>query len=698
MDRRRRRRRDRMILAGANRPFELCGTAVVNIEAGAADTTAPAPITIEAYSGGVMNVTGIGPMVADVLGIECEGRVVLLAGHDNTLSGALGSATVRVVDGARLMATGTISRTNPIAATAIELSRDSVPLQASIGAEPLEPPVRIRAGQSVDVNGRTITAGPGGFLLYPRTRLRHIAILPNGADARTSVSIAAAAAPNQEGYAVDLQTWIESLGFVYADLTPEQIAVLQVAYDEATEEAAAAPTPAPEAGADEKKTVAASATGTLAANAVSQIRAELAAETTRVNAIRAICGDRHGDIAAKAIAEGWDTNRAELEVLRSSRPRLPAIHTKESGTVNTKVIEASMCMAAGINVEDAGYNEETLDRASKFRRRGLRWHAEQIAAASGKTLDADPGTMEWIRAAFSTSELSGIVGNVANKALQNAFKMAPSVAEQVTATRSHTNFQPNTVYSLALNGELQLVSKDGELKHLRMAEESRTRQVQTRGAVLSITRQDLINDDLGAFADNAQALGRKAVHSREKTLFQALNATGNGASFFTTARGNYFEGSTSNLSSTSLATAVQLFRDQVGPDGLPVMVDPTILLVPTALEQTAKELMNSQYVVGPTSAKTPSVNVWQGSFQPLVSPWLSNSTVSGSSTAWYLLGNPADLAALEIAYLNGLQTPTVEFFGMDTQPEVLGVSWRVFWDFGVALAEYRAGVKSKGAA
>ncbi len=689
----RRRRRDRMILAGANRPFELCGTAVVNIEAGAADTTAPAPITIEAYSGGVMNVTGIGPMVADVLGIECADRVVLLAGHENTLSGALGSATCRVVDGARIMATGTISRTNPIAATAIELSRDSVPLQASIGAEPLEPPVKIRGGQSIDVNGRTITAGPAGFLFYRRTRLRHIAILPNGADAQTSVSIAAAAAANQEG-SMDFQKWVESLGFVYADLTPEQVAALQVAYDESTEDAGDAP-----ASGDAPKAVAASAAGTITASAVAQIRAELAAETNRVNAIRAVCGDRHGDIAAKAIADGWDSTRAELEVLRSSRPRLPAIHTREPGAVNTKVIEASMCMAAGINVEDSGYNEETLDRANKFRRRGLRWHAEQIAAAHGKAIDADPGTMEWIRAAFSTSELSGIVGNVANKALQTAFKVAPSVAEQITATRSHTNFQPNTVYSLALNGELQLVSKDGELKHLRMAEESRTRQVQTRGAVLSITRQDLINDDLNAFADNAQALGRKAIHSREKTLFAALNATGNGASFFTAARGNYFEGASSNLQSSSLSTAVQMFRDQVGPDGLPVMVDPTILLVPTALEPVAKELMNSQYVVGPTSAKQPSANIHQNAYQVLVSPYLSNSTLSGaSSTAWYLLGNPADLAALEIAYLNGLQTPTVEFFGMDTNPEVLGVAWRVFWDFGVALAEYRAGVKSKGAA
>lgn len=685
MDRKARRRRERMILAAASQPFVLNASALVQIEAAKGDPDAPVPVSIDAYNGGVMSVAGIGPLVCDVTGVEATGPVVLLDGHTNTLAATLGSATVQAVNGERLAAHGLISRTNAIAATAIRLAAEGVPLQASIGAEPTEPPVRIRPGQTVHVNGRDITAGPAGFLLFKATRLRHIAILPNGADASTTVSIAAAAA-NNEG-AMEFQAWVESLGFVYADLTTEQLAALQVAYDEVKDdETATAPTEEPPA-----EPVAASA------DPVASIRAAAAAEATRIGMIQAACGEKHAAIAAKAIAEGWDKNKVELEVIRASRPSLPAIHAREN-TVNSKIIEASLCMGAGIPVENAGYNEETLDRAHKLRRRGLRWHAEQIAASKGISIDADPGTMPWIQAAFSTSELSGIVGNVANKALQTAFAMSPSVAEKVAAKRSHNNFYANTVYSLALNGELQVVSRDGELQHLRMTEESRTRQVQTRGAVLSITRADIINDDLNAFADNAQALGRKAAHSREKVLFTALNATGNGASFFTSARGNYFEGASTNLQSSSLATAVQMFRDQVGPDGLPVMVEPSILLVPTALEVTAKELMSSQYLLGPTSGKNPSANVWQGAFTPLVSTWLGSTAISGSSTAWYLLGNPADVAAIEIAYLAGQETPNVEFFGMDSNPEVLGVSWRVFYDFGVALGEYRAGVKSKGAA
>ena len=56
------------------------------------------------------------------------------------------------------------------------------------------------------------------------------------------------------------------------------------------------------------------------------------------------------------------------------------------------------------------------------------------------------------------------------------------------------------------------------------------------------------------------------------------------------------------------------------------------------------------------------------------------------------------MPAFEIAYLNGVETPTVEFFGIEVDPATLGVTWRVFYDFGAARAEYRAGVKSKGAA
>ena len=102
-----------------------------------------------------------------------------------------------------------------------------------------------------------------------------------------------------------------------------------------------------------------------------------------------------------------------------------------------------------------------------------------------------------------------------------------------------------------------------------------------------------------------------------------------------------------------------------------------------------------------TSAKSvqSNANVHANEYRVLSSPFLKNANLAGySALAWYLLANPGAAAAFEIAYLNGVQQPTIQYFGIDTDPDRLGVTWQMFWDFGVNTAEYRAAVKSKGAA
>ena len=56
----------------------------------------------------------------------------------------------------------------------------------------------------------------------------------------------------------------------------------------------------------------------------SDMRQAAAAETRRIAAIRKLCAGEHAEIEAKAIDEGWDLPRCELEVLRTSRPSAPA--------------------------------------------------------------------------------------------------------------------------------------------------------------------------------------------------------------------------------------------------------------------------------------------------------------------------------------------------------------------------------------
>ncbi|MEX0715445.1 MAG: hypothetical protein WD066_02605, partial [Planctomycetaceae bacterium] len=80
-----------------------------------------------------------------------------------------------------------------------------------------------------------------------------------------------------------------------------------------------------------------------------------------------------------------------------------------------------------------------------------------------------------------------------------------------------------------------------------------------------------------------------------------------------------------------------------------------------------------------------------------VEPRLSNAVrfAGTSDKAWSLFGGPQDAASI-VAFLQGQQSPTVEFFGFDSTPNVLAATWRVFFDSGCALGDYRAAYKAKG--
>ena len=50
---------------------------------------------------------------------------------------------------------------------------------------------------------------------------------------------------------------------------------------------------------------------------------------------------------------------------------------------------------------------------------------------------------------------------------------------------------------------------------------------------------------------------------------------------------------------------------------------------------------------------------------------------------------------MEVAFLNGQQNPTIQ--SGDTDFNTLGIQWRAFHDYGVAMRDHRAGVFSAGA-
>jgi hypothetical protein len=256
---------------------------------------------------------------------------------------------------------------------------------------------------------------------------------------------------------------------------------------------------------------------------------------------------------------------------------------------------------------------------------------------------------------------------------------------------------------------MDVVPAGGEIKHGNLTEEEYENQVQTYGKILSLTRQMQRNDDLDAFLQIPRMIGRMGRHALERvtltTLVDAPTAAGAGTTefFHGALRGNqepnYLEGAATNLSFDALGPAYELFLNQVDADGKPIMIDPSLLLCTNAdIIQARKLYTDTQYRFTDSGNKTETINnQWEGMFTPVKSAYLHRLGAAPSSVAWYLLSSPTtDVSAIQIAFLDGQQTPTIN--SSETVFNTLGMQMRGFFDFGVALQDPRAIVKVKGEA
>lgn len=641
-------------------------------------------IDILAYDGGIMTVPGFGPAVVDLAGMEMAASIQVIADHENKLNSVIGSGIASSRDG-RLHLTGDMADGTDAAARTLALNNSGVKLQASIGAVPLARR-HVRAGETVNVNGRRITASGNGFVLVTKSFLREVSVTPLGCDPGTSVQIAAKQEISMETSAFN--EWLTAKTFDPEALSEGQKTFLQASYEAELKAATAPKTPEIEPKKPEIQPE---------NDPIATLRASYAAETSRLAAIRKECGDKHLDIQAKAIMENWTVEKTALEVLRASYPATPAIHVADK-SLTDDMLCAAICTQGKLAGIEKLYDDKTLQSAhDRFKGRfGLQKLLLEAAWSNGYTgrhFDEDmPGVF---RAAFSTLSLPGIMANTANKFSLAAFMGVESVWREICTTRPVKDFKGITSYRMTGNFEHEELGPGGELKHGYVGEESYTNQAKTYGKMFSITRRDIINDDLGALTQIPAMLGRGAALKLNKVFWGAFM---DNASFFSASNTppNFDDGADSVLAIAGLTAAELMFLNQTDADGNPLSIDPAILLVPNALFVTATNLMSSLELRDTTSStKYMTKNPHAGKFQVKKSSYLSNSGITGNSALkWYLLANPADGATIEVVFLNGVETPTVE--SADADFNTLGVQMRAFHDFGVAKQDYRFGVAFKG--
>ncbi|MCA1997876.1 MAG: hypothetical protein LDL56_11700, partial [Armatimonadetes bacterium] len=540
----------------------LCTPGNITLEALAASGEAEAVprFTMVAYTGEPMHVEGWRyPVVVDLEGLSIPSqRRPVRFGH--SMYAGVGHTERIAVEAGRLIAEGIVSRETPAAREVVASGKRGFPWQASIGAQVTQAEF-VRGGKSVTVNGKTFE---GPLYVARRTVLGEISFVDLGADINTTVAIAAERARSPE-------SGVRSMENVLMDETNDT----QVAQ---TEDTKTTPELARGAEADAAGTEAGgSACGAEdRANPVAELRAQALAESRRIAAIRRICGSKFPQLEEQAIAEGWTEEKTELEKLRASRPKAPAVHVA-SDTMSGQVLEAACMLTGKVSKIEELYDEQTLDAASRRFRGGIGLQELLLEAAwaNGYTGRNFRDSREVLRAAFgqnlqagfSTIDIGGILSNVANKFLLEGFFSVERTWRNICAVRNVSDFKTVTSYRLIGKDQYEQVAPGGELKHGTLGEQAYTNKADTYGLLLSIDRRDIINDDLGAITTVPRKLGRGSGLKINDVFWSIFM---NNAAFFSVANKNFLSGADTALSIEGLSKAEVAFLNQTDPDGKPL--------------------------------------------------------------------------------------------------------------------------------
>lgn len=315
--------------------------------------------------------------------------------------------------------------------------------------------------------------------------------------------------------------------------------------------------------------------------------------------------------------------------------------------------------------------------------------AKELLTLRGEsTMALSPASLV-TRALHTTSDFPIILGSTVGRVLRDAYQAAPSGIRRLGRQTSARDFRSVNKIMLGEAPLLEKLNEHGEIKAGTMAEAREAYKIETWAKKIGITRQVLVNDDLGAFSDLARRMGQGAAETEARILVTLLEAnSGNGPTLsdtkalFHVDHGNK-AGAGAVISDATLSAARLALRTQKGIDGRIIRVTPKNLLVPPALETVAEKWLAT---IAPATAA--DVNPFSGAMSLVVEPRLS------SATRWYVTADPGEIDGLEFAYLSGHEGPQVESrSGWDVD----GVEIRVILDFGAGFIDHRGWFQNPGA-
>lgn len=382
----------------------------------------------------------------------------------------------------------------------------------------------------------------------------------------------------------------------------------------------------------------------------------LAAERARVAAITAL-QTRH-DLPADFVTRHVEAGTTEDAARADALELIAARSTPDANTARTRITrdetETFVARAEAALVSRMTGEEPTAE-ARELRNLSTVELARRFVGAGADSMsrsDVIAAALSTRSGMHTTSDFAAVLGTAGRRTLRAAYDAAPRSFGAFTQTVDLSDFRPHERVSLGDAPNLKLRAAEGvEVTYGTVGESSESIQLATYDRALSISRQMLVNDDLGAFARIAAMFGRRAAELEADLVYAVL--TGNqkmsdGKTLFHASRGNMISAA---LDVAGLSAARAAMRKQRGIDGGHIAVAPRTLIVGPDMETEAQKILS------PISAVVAdAVNVFSGSLGLAV-----DSRIEGSD--FYVAADPAALDTIELGYLDGargVQVRTIE--------------------------------------
>lgn len=422
-----------------------------------------------------------------------------------------------------------------------------------------------------------------------------------------------------------------------------------------------------------------------------------AAERTRVQEIDAIC--RKAGLTDEQ-RTGFVNDGTAVDEVRKAALDAVAERSQKAGTQQSQVtITADETDKRRALVENALLHRamparfKLEDGARQYRGFSLLEMArDQLEATGTKTRGLDRLEIAGLALGLgragglhTSSDFPLVLANVANKTLRMGYESAPQTFKPFTRMATAVDFKQVSRTQLGDAPSLKIVTENGEVTRGTIGEGAEKYQLGTYARIVGLTRQAIINDDMGAFTRIPQSFGQAAADLESDVVWGIITvnaAMADGIALFHADHANLVTGAA--ISVTSMGVARAALRQQKNKADRPINVTPKFLIVPTALETLADQMVTATTVV---YAKASDTNPFAGRTTVLAEPRLD----AASASNWYMAADPAQIDTLEYMYLEGREGVYLETrIGFDVD----GVELKARLDFAAKAIDHRGLVKN----